>query len=124
MRRTVLSVLALACTAVLAGTGPALADETSPAPRSAAPSAAPTRDARESAEPTQAPSPVPSDPGTEPTRAPSGQVPVVPSGAPDTGVAAEDSGPGAGVIGGGTAAAIGLGGAAVFVVRRRRATGV
>ncbi|WP_210585260.1 Tat pathway signal sequence domain protein [Streptomyces sp. GESEQ-35] len=122
MRRTVLSALALACTAVLASTAPALADETSPAPRRAAPSAEPARDASASAEPTRDASPVPSARDTGPTRAPSDQVSVVPSGAPDTGVASENSGPGAGLIGGGTAALLGLGGAAVFVVRRR-ATG-
>lgn len=92
MRRTVLSALALACGAVLASTAPAFADGASASPTrapSAAPSSAPSA--------TRAPTPVPSAttdptrsasaaPTAEPTTAPS-QVDVVPSGAPDTGVA-------------------------------------
>ncbi|WP_328502314.1 Tat pathway signal sequence domain protein [Streptomyces sp. NBC_00457] len=127
MRRTVLSVLALACTAVLAATGPAFADgATTPAPKATtAPSPVPDEDGSPSpapAEPTTV-APTEDTPSPEPTLAPSDQVSVVPSGAPDTGVTSQDSGPGAGMIGGGAAAALGLSGAAVFVVRRRRATG-
>jgi hypothetical protein len=63
-----------------------------------------------------------------PTVAPSegrGQVGVVPSGAPDTGVATGSNGSGSDgmLIGGGAAGALAVGGAAVFLVRRRRATG-
>ncbi|MDO0934829.1 sortase-dependent protein [Streptomyces sp. DG2A-72] len=127
MRRTVLSVLALACTAVLAATAPALADEaTTPAPKeTAAPSPVPAEDGSPSAAPAEPTTVAPTEdaPSSEPTRAPRDQVSVVPSGAPDTGVTSGDSGPGAGMIGGGAAAVLGLSGAAVFVVRRRRATG-
>ncbi|MGW6646982.1 sortase-dependent protein [Streptomyces iakyrus] len=118
MRRTVLSALALAGTAVLMGTGPAFADgPTTPSPVPA--SAAPTTQPEKSAEPTPAPA------SDEPTRAPAeGQVSRVPSGAPDTGVAAS---PGSGsdgtALGAGAAAVLALGGGTVFVVRRRRATG-
>lgn len=121
MRRTVLSALALACTAVLAGTVPAFADDTSPTPGtgtkapSAVPAAttAPTRGESSTEEPTQAP-----------TKAPGrGEVSAVPSGAPDTGVASTGSGSDSGLIGGGAAAVFAMGGAAVYVVRRRRATG-
>ncbi|MFC8200447.1 sortase-dependent protein [Streptomyces sp. NPDC060006] len=118
MRRTVLSALALACTAVLAGAVPAFADGTSPTPATtAAPSAAP------STEPTKAPTPEASLPASaEPTRAPSGsEVSVVPSGAPDTGEAASESGSATGLIGGGAAAVLVGGGAAVYLVRRRQA---
>ncbi|MFD7241204.1 sortase-dependent protein [Streptomyces massasporeus] len=124
MRRTVLSVLALAGTAVLMGTGPAFADgpaTPSPVPSDAAPSTRPA----ESAEPTRAPEPARKTPTPEPTRAPAdGQVSVRPSGAPDTGVAATDgSGSGGTAVGAGAAAVLALGGGTVFVVRRRRATG-
>ncbi|CAM5254061.1 hypothetical protein SALBM311S_09325 [Streptomyces alboniger] len=126
MRRTVLSVMALACTAVLAGVGPAFADGVSASP---VPSAA--------ADESTAPSPVPSAPAdepreaskvpsAEPSKVPSGdQVSVVPSGAPDTGAAPESgqSSSTGGLIGGGAAAVGVLGGAAFVVVRRRRATG-
>ncbi|GGX92458.1 hypothetical protein GCM10010510_41970 [Streptomyces anandii JCM 4720] len=142
MRRTVLSALALACTAVLASTVPAFADGGSPttAPRKT-PTAAPAEPGKTAPTPVpteQAPSAEPTVPGTKPTaprpvpttaptRAPSrGQVAVVPKGAPDTGVAVKtsQSGPDAAVIGGSAAgAALLAGGAAVFVVRRRRATG-
>ncbi|MGI5136567.1 MULTISPECIES: sortase-dependent protein [unclassified Streptomyces] len=120
MRRTVLSSMALACTAVLAGTVPAFADGAT-----ATPSPVPTRasSAAPSAEPTRAPSAVPSRASSPaPAR---GQVSVVPSGAPDTGVVADSSPSGAtdGLIGGGAAAVLVAGGAAVFVVRRRRASG-
>ena len=125
VRRTVLSAVALAATAVLAGTGPAFADGT-PTP---APSTAPTEATPEpSTEPTQAPSegadPVTGqDPTTDPNQAPS-QVAAVPAGAPDTGVTptSTDSGTPGTLIGTG-AAAFAVGGAALFVVRRRRATG-
>jgi hypothetical protein len=55
-----------------------------------------------------------------------GQVRVVPSGAPDTGVTTGSDGSGSDsmLFGGGAAGALAVGGAAVFVVRRRRqATG-
>lgn len=132
MRRTVLSALALACTAVLASTAPALADGTTPSPATTAPSATavPTPaepSAEPSTEPTRTASPVPSAPSeAEPTRAPEGgQVSVVPSGAPNTGVGSSSSSSGTegGLIGGGAAAVLLAGGATVFVVRRRRAHG-
>ncbi|MFF5001817.1 sortase-dependent protein [Streptomyces phaeochromogenes] len=126
MRRTVLSAIALACTAVLASTVPAFADGTTPtAAPSTAPSQAPS-DAAPSAEPSQGNEP---SQGTEPTVAPTpvpgGEVSVVPSGAPDTGEVSTStkSGSDSGLIAGGTAAAFAVGGAAFFVVRRRRATG-
>ncbi|MFB7931620.1 sortase-dependent protein [Streptomyces sp. NPDC056039] len=124
MRRTVLSALALAGTAVLLGTGPAFADggkTPSPVPSSTPPQA--------SAEPTRAPAAKDSTrpaPKPEPTRAPAdGQVSIRPGGAPDTGVtpASSSSGSDGTAIGAGAAAAFALGGTAVFVVRRRRATG-
>ncbi|MGW0573789.1 MULTISPECIES: Tat pathway signal sequence domain protein [Streptomyces] len=123
MRRTVLSALALACTAVLASTVPAFADGTSPtpAPASVKPTAEPTE-----AAPAPAGSKPVTEPSTAPTKAPSdGEVSVVPSGAPDTGEVStgSQSGGDAGLIGTGAAAAFTLGGAAVYVVRRRRATG-
>ncbi|MGW3955085.1 sortase-dependent protein [Streptomyces sp. NPDC004752] len=143
MRRIVLSVMTLACTAVLAGTAPAFADGTTPSePTRAAtpanpvatPATEPTRVATPAnpvatpaTEPTKAPKPVPSRvPGIAETRAPSrGQVSVVPEGAPDTGVTApsEGSGSSAGLLGGGAAAVLVAAGGAVFVVRRRRAAG-
>ncbi|MCX5561171.1 Tat pathway signal sequence domain protein [Streptomyces sp. NBC_00038] len=115
MRRTVLSALALGCTAVLASTVPAFADDATPSPvptrvsesASQAPSAEPTR--APSAEPTTAPAP--------------GEVSRVPEGAPDTGVAPAQSGTDGALIGGGAAAVFAAGGAAVYLVRRRRATG-
>ncbi|MFD7404462.1 sortase-dependent protein [Streptomyces sp. NPDC059866] len=120
MRRTVLSAMALACTAVLASTAPAFADGPSPAP-TAHPTRPPaTTDPAPTAEPTRPPA------TTGPTPAPAeSQVSVVPSGAPDTGVmaASKRSGTDDGVIGGAAAAVLGVGGAAFFVVRRRRATG-
>ncbi|MFD1661110.1 sortase-dependent protein [Streptomyces caeni] len=126
MRRTVLSAAALACTAVLASTVPAFADGPSPVPT-----------VRPTATTAPAPSPATPTPSAAPTRAqvsarpvPSavparGQVSVVPKGAPDTGVApvASRSGPGAGLVGRAAAAVFATAGAAVFVVRRRRATG-
>lgn len=124
MRRTVLSALALTGIAVLMGTGPAFADGAatpSPVPASDAPTTRP----EESAEPTRAPEPTRPAPSAEPTRAPAeDQVSVVPSGAPDTGVAASAaSGTGGTAIGAGAAAVLALGGGTVLVVRRRRATG-
>lgn len=125
MRRTVLSALALASTAVLAGTVPAFADEATPSP---VPSTRPTDEATASATPSATPSsaPAPAE-SAEPTRAPSapGQVRVVPEGAPDTGVApvSAESGTDGALIGTGAAAALAVGGAAFVVVRRRRATG-
>ncbi len=94
MRRTVLSALALACGAVLASTAPAFADGASATP-TRAPSAAPSAVPSATKAPTQEPSDAPSRsastvPSAEPSAAPArgrGQVAVVPSGAPDTGVA-------------------------------------
>ncbi|WP_329138779.1 Tat pathway signal sequence domain protein [Streptomyces sp. NBC_01476] len=116
MRRTILSVTALACTAVLAGAVPAFADGTTPTP---VPSAAPTRLATPTPAPTRAPAQAPA-----PTAVPGG-VAVVPKGAPDTGVAptATRSGADGGLIGGGAAALVAAGGAAVLLVRRRRSAG-
>lgn len=116
MRRTVLSSLALAGTAVLAGAMPAFADGTSPSPvpaRTATPSPSVV-----SATPSAAPSAAPAR-----TAAPS-QVGRVPAGAPDTGVTSPSarSGNDGALIGGG-AAALAVGGATILVVRRRRATG-
>ncbi|NEB07452.1 Tat pathway signal sequence domain protein, partial [Streptomyces coelicoflavus] len=83
MRRTILSAVALACTALLAGTAPAFADDPTPVP------SAPAASTPAPAEPTEATeaSPVPSVsvPAEEPTRAPApatgdGQVSVVPEG--------------------------------------------
>ncbi|MFD5897809.1 sortase-dependent protein [Streptomyces sp. NPDC060366] len=119
MRRTVLSAMALASTAVLAGAVPAFADDATP---SAVPSTRPTAEAPAEA-PSDAPAPAES---AEPTQAPAapGQVAVVPKGAPDTGVApvSAESGTDGALIGAG-AAALAVGGAAFVVVRRRRATG-
>lgn len=141
MRRTVLSALALAGTAVLAGALPAHADGGSP---SAVPTTRPSATAKPapsaatpapssatpvpSAEPTRAPESATPSPSAEPTRAPSpGQVPVVPSGAPDTGVTADSdssrSGAEGGLVGGTAAAVLVAGGVTFFVVRRRRANG-
>ncbi|MGW0827538.1 sortase-dependent protein [Streptomyces sp. NPDC002845] len=125
MRRTALSALALACTAVLATTAPAFADDPSPVP-SVASEAPPTPVPSDAPEPAQEASPVPSkvSEGEVPPTENGGQVAVVPSGAPDTGVTAESSEAGAGgLIGGGAAAVLVAGGATFFVVRRRRATG-
>ncbi|GGJ77724.1 hypothetical protein GCM10011583_06420 [Streptomyces camponoticapitis] len=119
MRRTVLSAMALASTAVLATTVPAFADDATPTP---VPSTRPTEEAAPApAEPSQATRTPSSAPA--PARTP-GQVAVVPEGAPDTGVApaASRSGTGGMLIGTG-AAALAASGAAVFVVRRRRVTG-
>ncbi|MGW6305353.1 sortase-dependent protein [Streptomyces niveus] len=124
MRRTVLSALVLASTAVLGGAVPAFADNATPTPVPSSPSTA--------TPPTEAPSATPSQKPTG--RAPSavpprdeapGQVAVVPEGAPDTGVspASAQSGSADGVLIGTGAAALFAGGAAFFVVRRRRATG-
>lgn len=123
MRRTILSAVALACTAVLAGTAPAFADDPSPVPSAPAESA-PSR----TAQPTEA-TPVPSVsvPAQEPTRAApapaDGQVSVVPEGAADTGVAspADTSGTDQGLVGAGAGGVLLAGGAVLFVVRRRRA---
>ncbi|MFD3486696.1 sortase-dependent protein [Streptomyces sp. NPDC058665] len=117
MRRTVLSAMALASTAVLAGTVPAFADAAAPT-ATPVPSTRPTREAAPApAEPSQA------VPAPARTRTPS-QVAVVPEGAPNTGVApaASKSGTDSALIGTGAAALV-AGGAAVYVVRRRRATG-
>ncbi|MEW1866527.1 Tat pathway signal sequence domain protein [Streptomyces sp. NBC_00669] len=115
MRRTVLSAVALACTAVLASTVPAFADGATPSP---SPTSAQSPSARPSTAPPAA-SPAPTK-----VAQPS-QVAAVPKGAPDTGVApvASHSGADGGLIGGGAAAALALGGGAFFLVRRRRATG-
>ncbi|MFJ9033968.1 sortase-dependent protein [Streptomyces sp. NPDC102274] len=119
MRRTILSATALACTAVLASTVPAFADGTPPSqtprPATTAPAPAPTP------EPARTPA-QDAGPAEVPAR---DQVSVVPSGAPDTGVAlvSTRSGSDTGLIGGGAAAVLVAGGAAVFVLRRRRTTG-
>ncbi|MGW0336721.1 sortase-dependent protein [Streptomyces sp. NPDC003011] len=106
MRRTILSAAALACTAVLAGTTPAFADDPTPVPSDLATASTPSP----TAEPSLAPSPG------------DGQVSAVPEGAPDTGVAASrSSGSDEGLIGAGAGAVLVAGGAALFVVRRRRA---
>ncbi|MEU5609461.1 sortase-dependent protein [Streptomyces sparsogenes] len=151
MRRTVLSALALACTAVLASTGTAFADgptkvpadrPASQAPATAAPApgtepadgrATPAPKAPTDGRATPAPSKAPAEQRATPapSKAPAEQrarkqVPVVPKGAPDTGVATDSAPSGAQdglLIGGGAAAALAMGGAAVLVVRRRRATG-
>ncbi|MGW4195039.1 sortase-dependent protein [Streptomyces sp. NPDC005004] len=140
MRRTVLSATAAACVAVLASTVPAFAHGGTPAPRPSAPSTAvpSTRPSapggtEPSAVPTRVPSTVPSrKPGAEATPVPSvapgkgrGQVAVVPSGAPDTGetTGSGDSDQHTALIGGSAVGALAVGGAAVFLVRRRRATG-
>ncbi|MFE9768503.1 sortase-dependent protein [Streptomyces sp. NPDC005808] len=121
MRRTVLSAMALACTAVLASTVPAFADGTSPSP-------VPTR-AAQSVSPTPVPSAEPSKApaqSAEPTTAPApAEVAEVPKGAPDTGVASASaqSGTDGALIGGGAAAAFAAGGVAFYLVRRRQATG-
>ncbi|MGW5608446.1 sortase-dependent protein [Streptomyces sp. NPDC003753] len=129
MRRTVLSAMALACTAVLAGTVPAFAHGASPSPTvpaaTASPSTAPERTAAPTAAPerTAAPTAARAVPSAAPTRA-RGQVSVVPSGAPDTGVTAGTSrSVSPGLIGAGAGLVLVGGGAAVHVVRRRRATG-
>ncbi|MFD0225670.1 sortase-dependent protein, partial [Streptomyces hirsutus] len=81
------------------------------------------------ATPCGSPAPPPSrEPAPEPAPAEEGStggVSVVPSGAPDTGAAPESaqSGTEAGLIGGGATAVLAAGGVAVFLVRRRRATG-
>ncbi|MEU6848499.1 sortase-dependent protein, partial [Actinacidiphila alni] len=82
MRRTVLSAVALACTAVLAGSVPAFADGASPTP---SPTVSQTASTAPSKAPGAAPTAVPSDaPGTAApaeSTAP-GQVAAVPQGAP------------------------------------------
>ncbi|MEV6420582.1 sortase-dependent protein [Streptomyces sp. NPDC051662] len=119
MRRIILSATALACTAVLASTVPAFADET-PTPQASRPATeAPAQDAG----PAEAEAPAQD---ARPSKVPArDQVSVVPSGAPDTGVAlvSTPSGSDAGLIGGGAAAVLVAGGAAVFVLRRRGTTG-
>ncbi|CAL9511628.1 LPXTG cell wall anchor domain-containing protein [Streptomyces sp. enrichment culture] len=120
MRRTIFSAVALACTAVLAGTAPAFADDPSPVPsvpaeRAPSSTAAPTE---------AAPVPSVSVPAEAPTRAPAdGQVSVVPEGAADTGVAgpADTTGTDQGLVGAGAGGVLLAGGAVLFVVRRRRA---
>lgn len=114
MRRTGLSALALACTAVLATTVPAFADDS--------PSAVPTvLDSTQA--PATDPSPVPSK-VAEPSLVPSdsrSQVAVVPSGAPDTGEVPTSSNTSqTGLIGGGAAAAVVLASGTVLMIRRRR----
>ncbi|MFJ6075616.1 LPXTG cell wall anchor domain-containing protein [Streptomyces sp. NPDC093065] len=127
MRRTILSAVALACTAVLAGTAPAFADDPTPVPSAPAESTpAPGAEPTEATEATPVPSV--SVPAEEPTRAPApapadGQVTVVPKGAADTGVAAsaDTSGNDTGLVGAGAGGVLLAGGAVLFVVRRRRA---
>jgi hypothetical protein len=129
MRRTVLSAMALACTAVLASTVPAFANAPSPVPTTRAGATAAPREATPvpSAPATQAPTKQRTAPRAVPGRpAGRGQVAVVPKGAPDTGGVAASSGPSGtetGLAGAGAAAMLLGGGAAVFAVRRRRTTG-
>jgi hypothetical protein len=132
MRRTVLNATAAACVAVLASTVPAFAhgESASPTTRPSAtsePSARPSAPA--STEPSAVPTRKPSRTATPaPTAVPSegrGQVGAVPSGAPNTGVTTGSNGSGSDgmLISGGAAGALAVGGAAVFLVRRRRVTG-
>lgn len=115
MRRTVLSALALACTAVLAGTvQPAFADST-PKPRTAA-TVAPKDDKQQDA------TPAPAEKRRE-EAARTGQVAEVPRGAADTGVTGGSSSSDQSALIGGAAALVAAGGAGFLVVRRRRATG-
>jgi hypothetical protein len=111
--------MALACTAVLASTVPAFADGPSPVPAATVtPSESPaTDDATD-------PSPVPAESDAPDRSAVPGEVTVVPSGAPDTGVApaSAESGADGALTGGSAAAVLAAGGAAVLLVRRRRAT--
>lgn len=123
MRRTILSAVALACTAVLAGTAPAFADDgPSPVPSAPAEERASNPRTDQSVAPSEGKGrsdaqPVPAERG--PGR---GQVSEVPEGAADTGVAtSESSSSNEGLIGAGAGAVLLAGGAAVFVVRRRRA---
>jgi hypothetical protein len=124
VRRTVLSTVALAATAVLAGAAPAFADGTSPTPSA---TVAPADEATPSttAAPADQATPSTTAAGTVDPNSGASQVAAVPAGAPDTGVTqtSADSGTPGALIGGGAAAAFAVGGAAVFVVRRRRATG-
>ncbi|MFI2376221.1 sortase-dependent protein [Streptomyces sp. NPDC018964] len=119
MRRTVLSATALACTAVLASPVSAFADGPSPVTEATVtPGGSPApADATE-------PSPVPAESDAPDRSAAPGGVTVVPSGAPDTGVgsASAESGADGVLIGGSATAVLAVGGAAVLLVRRRRAT--
>ncbi len=108
--------MALACTAVLAGTvQPAFADDNpTPRPSKAATVAPAERGGKDAAK-------------TGPTDAPNAQVAVKPRGAADTGVADDSASSGSSnqnaLVGGGAAALLAAGGATFLVVRRRRATG-
>jgi cobalamin biosynthesis Mg chelatase CobN len=117
MRRTVLSVMALACTAVLAGAVPAFADGATPTQSPTAVKRTAPSTGRSTPSQTAAPAPAKS--------ARTGQVADVPQGAPNTGVApvSSHSGSDGGLIGGGAAVALAIGAGGVLVVRRRRATG-
>ncbi|MFC8102635.1 sortase-dependent protein [Streptomyces sp. NPDC057363] len=119
MRRTILSAVALACTAVLASTAPAFADDPTPVPSAPPAASAPSP----GIEPREVPTPSASEPAEAPAPAPAdGQVSVVPEGAADTGVAAPgSSGTDEGLIGAGAGAVLVAGGAVLFVVRRRQA---
>lgn len=124
MRRTALSAVALACTAVLAGAAPALAEDGTPTPKSDQATVEPkegSSDKDATVEPKEGSSDV--EPGSEATPVPDDQVTVVPKGGADTGSTSASTGSGAegGLIGGAAAVLVG-GGAAAFVVRRRRAT--
>jgi hypothetical protein len=108
--------MALACTAVLAGTvQPAFADAT-PVPKTGtkATAAPAERGGQDAAK-------------TGPTDDPNAQVAVKPRGAADTGVADDSVSSGSShqnaLVGGGAAALVAAGGATFLVVRRRRATG-
>jgi hypothetical protein len=122
MRRTVLSVLALACTAVLAGTvQPAFADDGPTAKPATDATVAPAQKQRER----EAATPAPAD-EQRPATGKDGQVTAVPRGAADTGVATSSSSSSSSdqnALIGGAAALVAAGGAGFLVVRRRRATG-
>ncbi|MDJ0466960.1 sortase-dependent protein [Streptomyces sp. H27-C3] len=119
MRRTVLSAMALACTAVLASAVPAFADGTIPSPAPAAP----TPRVAPPASATPAPSVARTPSAVRPRVTDPKEVAAVPKGAPDTGVApvSAQSGAEGGLIGGGAVAVFAAG--TVFLVRRLRATG-
>lgn len=122
MRRTILTAVALACTAVLAGTAPAFAEDPTPVPSAPAESA--PSPGTGPGEATPAPAPSVSVPAAEPTEAPApapadGQVSVVPKGAADTGVAAptDPAGSDASVVGAGAGGVL-LAGGAVLLDRK------
>ncbi|MCF2435614.1 Tat pathway signal sequence domain protein [Streptomyces thinghirensis] len=119
MRRTILSAVALACTAVLAATAPAFADDPTPVPSTRRRAGA---EPRHRAERGAVALRQLAGPGGGPSRAPAdGQVSTVPEGAPDTGVAAPaSSGTDEGLIGAGAGGGARRGRRGPLVVRRRR----